>query len=200
MIVCADGKTRIAMAVWLETTLSAHELTLAQVKAGVQTGPSAQLDMERVNALCAQLGDPAFDVREKATAELIRTGPAVAEHLGQLEKETKDPEIAQRCVKIRAALEDLDQTAIGVLRYIEQSGGTFFRPGGRRTDYDGPGFSAHLQGKALLRSLSITAPANEFIDKIASTSSLHNTTYRVRLADGTEMDVKVWLGKRFKLE
>ena len=124
----------------------------------------------------------------------------IAEDVAKMEKETKDPEIALRCVKIREALEDLDQTALGVLRYIEKSNGRFFRPKGSRTDFDGPHFSAHLQAKAMLFSFSLTRPAKEFVDEIASRSSLRHTAYRIRLPNGTEMDVKEWLGKRFRQE
>lgn len=157
-------------------------------------------DMERMKALFTKLGHEDFEEREKAMVELIDMGPGIRDELVKLEKETKDAEVAHRCATIRESLAGVEQTALGVLQYIEKSGGTFFRHGGRRTNFDGPKFAAHLRAKAVLGRFSLTGSAKEFIQKVATTSSLHGTAYRVLLPDGTELDVKEWLGKKYRLE
>jgi hypothetical protein len=162
--------------------------------------PAAKPDPEQIKALFAKLGHEDFEEREKATVALIDMGPAIKDDLAKLEAETKDAEVTHRCAGIREAWADLEQTGLGVLRYIEKSGGTFYRPGGRRTNYDGPKFSAHLRAKAVLNSVSLTVSAKEFIAKVATTSSLHGTAYWVALPDGTELELREWLAKKYRLE
>ncbi len=179
----------------METVLFAHELTRTSQTPLVPAPPDRA---ETFNALLAKLGDDSFETREKATMELIRKGPAIKTDLEKAEKDTTDPEVRLRCRQILAALEDVDQTAVGVLEFIEKSEETFLRLGRYRTTYNGPRFSAHLRGKALLAGFSLTGSANKFIEQIASTSSLHGGTYRVRFPDGSETDLKAWLSQKFK--
>jgi hypothetical protein len=168
--------------------------------ATAEQAPAAKPDPERLKALFAQLGHEDFEEREKATVELIDLGPGIKDELAKLEAETKDAEVTHRCAGIREGWADLEQTGLGVLRYIEKSGGTFFRPGGRRTNYDGLKFSSHLKAKAILNSVSLTVTAKEFIAKVATTSLFHGTAYRVELPDGTELELREWLGKKYRLE
>lgn len=92
------------------------------------------------------------------------------------------------------------QSAVDVLKYIETSDGIFLRPGGERTNLSGREFSAHLQGKAVLGGFSLTGSASNFIVEIASASSLHGTDYKVKLPDGAEIEAKVWLAQKFRIE
>lgn len=191
-VTLADGKTTIPAAAWLETTLAAHE----KAKAATPAPP----DLKRLKECFAKLADESFEEREKATIEIIRMGPAVRAELAKLEADAKDAEVTSRCEKIRKALDDIEATAVGVLRYIEKSNGTFLRPGARHSRYTAERFAAHLQTKAALASFTLTRPAKEFIEQIATKSSLHDTAYRVILPDGTEKDLKEWLGEKFRLE
>jgi len=155
----------------------------------------AALDSARVKELWKKLGDDSFEEREKATLELIRMGPAVCVELERLEQDTSDAEVKLRCIKVREALKDVDATGAGVLACIEKSDSVFLR-GGKR--YSPQKFSTWLQSKAALHNVSLTAPAQEFIDKVASKSVLKGGSYKVVLKDGTEQDLGEWLAAQTK--
>jgi hypothetical protein len=76
-----------------------------------------------------------------------------------------------------------------LLKTIEQSGVVFIRSG---TEYDGAKAAAHLRDK--LRASGLVRPTlDDFIEKIASRSSLTGQPYRVRLPDGRTVDAGPWL-------
>jgi len=192
-VVLADGKTSLPAAAWFETVLAAHELTLKSLRE-VPVGP------EQIREMIGMLGNEGFAERERATLALARWGKIVLPELEQEEKASEDAEVRARCAKIREAIENAEATALGVLAYIERSGATFLRPGKGFSSFTAQQFSAHLQTKAVLLRCSLTAKPAEFIEKIASMSSLHHASYRVRLADGTETTTREWLKEKFKGE
>ena len=194
-VILDDGKTTIPLAAWLKGVLFSAELWEREH----QARPVA-IDTGSIKKLVAQLGDDSFEKREQATLALIQMGPAIVPELTRDENESQDAEVKKRCAQIREALKDADQTAVGVLTYIEKSELTFLREGGKHSDFDGPAFSKWLQGKAMLQDVSLTSSAKDFIKRIASKSSLHNTPYQVRLKSGEVLDVREWLAKKYKLE
>jgi WD40 repeat protein len=62
--------------------------------------PPGPEELARLAALVAQLGDPKYAVREKAAAELLRTGDAAAAFLKQAREEATAPEVRQRLDEI----------------------------------------------------------------------------------------------------
>jgi hypothetical protein len=76
-----------------------------------------------------------------------------------------------------------------LLRAIEESGLTFIRNG---TEHDGPAAADHLRGKLEFAGDRITT-ARQFIDHIATGSSMSGKPYQVRLADGTVVPLRDWL-------
>src|SRR5262245_28150335 len=67
---------------------------------------------ERVQRLVVQLGDAAFDVRERATRELIDLGEAVAAPLRKRLETEKDPETKDRIRTVLARLEEIPLEAV----------------------------------------------------------------------------------------
>lgn len=159
--------------------------------------PPAAPAAARVKEWTAKLGDADFEAREKATLALAASGRDALPLVEAIEKGSEDLEVRARCAKLREMIAQPEQTAVGVLKHIEGSGLTFLRPGGLRARYDAAGFAKHLQGKAWLAQVSLTCSAREFIEKVATKSSLHGAAYRVRLADGTEKDLADWLEEKF---
>jgi hypothetical protein len=161
--------------------------------------PVPVIDAKHVKELYQKLGDDSFEVREKATFALIDMGLGIVPELQALVKSSDNPEVKQRIEAIGKAVENLDQTAIAILRYIENSDATFLRPG-KHSKFNGKDFASWLQGKSLLQRVSLTSSAQDFLDKIASESSLHHQPYTVQLPNGTEISLRDWLSKKFKLD
>lgn len=184
-----DGKT-VPLAGWLTGLLETIEQPL---KAADAAAGAAEL--------LKKLGDEDFEAREKATEALIRLGAPALEQIAKFEKESDDPEVKQRCAKIRAGIGDPNRTAAHALEAIEKSNATFMRPGGRMlgSTFDGRGFAAHLRAKAMLQKFELTRSAKDFVDEVATKSSLHNTAYRVLLEDGKEKDLREWLVETLKI-
>jgi HEAT repeat protein len=63
---------------------------------GEQLPPDRWPDPKRVTELVGQLGDRDFQVREAATAALLKFGPAVAPALREVRKATTSIEVARR--------------------------------------------------------------------------------------------------------
>jgi hypothetical protein len=81
-----------------------------------------------------------------------------------------------------------------LLKAIEESGLVFLRNG---SDHDGPAAAAHLRRK-LDAADDRVRTAREFIDGIATKSSMSGEPYQVRLADGTVSDLAPWLEAQLK--
>ena len=175
-------------------------LTLA---AGEATPPKP--DAAHLKALLDALGNDSFDEREKATEELVKLGPAAIDAILAREKESADLEIRARCAKLREAIGDPTATALAVLAKIEKTDAMFVRPGASRLSltrhyFSGPEFAKHLRTKATVQNVTLTTPAGEFVEKVASESSIKQAPYTVRLADGTERELKAWLSETLKLK
>lgn len=166
----------------------------------IEAKPTAALDEKAVAAELDQLGHEDFATRERATENLIRRGAPVRALLEKREAASTDPEVKERCKRISAALGNPNATGVQVLKAIEESKDVFVRPGGRVLGgtFDGPTFANHLRTKASLQQVLVTIPAREFVEKVATQSSLHNSAYSVRMEDGTEMLLKDWLEKKIK--
>lgn len=76
-----------------------------------------------------------------------------------------------------------------IQRVETQAGMRFIRNG---DEYSASAAAEHLRTK-LRRGGARIATAEEFIDQLASRSSMSGTPYRVRLADGREMLASQWL-------
>jgi hypothetical protein len=162
-------------------------------------------DAATLKTLLDALGNESYDEREKATAELVKLGPAAIDAILAREKETADLEIRTRCAKLRDAIGDPNATALAVLAKIEKSDAIFVRPGASRIKigkhyFTGPEFAKHLRTKAAVNNFTLTHSASEFVDMIASESSLHQAPYTVSLADGTVIELKIWLADNLKLK
>ena len=73
-----------------------------------------------------------------------------------------------------------------LLQYIETSGCSFYRNG---TWYDGAHAGAHLRTKYdYLASRDNISTAEDFIDKAATKSSVSGKPYKIRCADGLEVE------------
>lgn len=189
-------------ALLLLAILQFSNLLLAGEAAPPADAPKA--DAATLKTLLDALGNESYDEREKATAELVKLGPAAIDAILAREKETADLEIRTRCAKLREAIGDPNATALAVLAKIEKTDGTFVRPGHSRVSltkhwFTGPEFAKHLRAKAAVLNVSLTTPAGEFIEKVASESSIKQQPYRVSLKDGTEKELKDWLGETLKL-
>jgi hypothetical protein len=78
-----------------------------------------------------------------------------------------------------------------LLRYIETSGCSFYRNG---TWYDGTHARAHLRTKYdYLAERRLIGKAEDFIDKAATKSSISGKPYKIRCADGVEVESGPWL-------
>jgi hypothetical protein len=78
-----------------------------------------------------------------------------------------------------------------LLQYIETSGCSFYRNG---TWYDGAHARAHLITKYdYLAERRLIGNAEDFIDKVATKSSLTGEPYRIRCNDGVEIESGPWL-------
>ena len=75
---------------------------------------------------------------------------------------------------------------------VEESDLVFIRNG---LEHDAPGAASHLRRK-WSRAKDRIKTAEQFIEHIASRSSLSGRAYTVRLADGTEQETGVWLRAR----
>jgi len=162
-------------------------------------------DAAHIKTLLDALGNDSFDEREKATEELVKLGPAAIDAILAREKESPELEIRARCAKLREAIGDPTATALAVLAKIEKTEATFVRPGASRLSltkhyFTGIEFAKHLRTKAAVQNVTLTTPAGEFVDKIASESALKQTPYTVRLADGTERELRAWLSETLKLK
>ena len=160
---------------------------------------------ETLKALIDKLGHDSFDEREKATEELVKLGTAALEIVSEHEKKAADLEVRTRCAQIREAIGDPNATALAVLEKIGKSDGMFIRPGASRISltkhyFTGPEFVKHLRRKAALQNFSLSGPAGDFVEKIASESSLRKAPYIVRLNDGSEKELKAWLSETLKLK
>jgi hypothetical protein len=160
---------------------------------------------EQLKTLIDKLGHDSFDEREKATEELVKLGSAALEAVGAREKESADLEVRARCVQIREAIGDPNATALAVLDKISKSDGMFVRPGSSRISltkhyFTGPEFARHLRKKAALHNFSLSGPAGDFVEKVASESSLKQAPYTIRLNDGSEKELKAWLSETLKLK
>ncbi len=71
---------------------------------------------------------------------------------------------------------------------VESSGITFIRNG---SEHDAASAASHLRRKRAAAGDDI-ATAEQFIDELATKSSVSGEPYRVRLADGTEQDAAPW--------
>jgi hypothetical protein len=134
-------------------------------------------DSATLKTLLDALGNESYDEREKATAELVKLGPAAIDAILAREKETADLEIRARCARLRDAIGDPTATALAVLAKIEKADGTFTRPGHSRISltkhwFTGPEFAKHLRAKAAVLNVTLTTPAGEFVEKVASESSI----------------------------
>jgi hypothetical protein len=74
-------------------------------------------------------------------------------------------------------------------RVAQSKGVTFIRNGSEYTAADA---AAHLQRKRKSAGNRIRTP-EQFIDKLGARSSMTGKPYRVRLANGQEMDSATWL-------
>jgi hypothetical protein len=75
-----------------------------------------------------------------------------------------------------------------LLAFVGQSGVVFIRNG---SEYDGAAAAVHLREK--LRASGLQRPTlDEFIEKIASRSSLTDRPYQVRLPNGETVDAGPW--------
>jgi len=74
-------------------------------------------------------------------------------------------------------------------RVAHAKGVVFIRNG---SDYTATEAAAHLQRKREAAGDKVRTP-EQFIDALGSRSSMSGKAYRVRLADGREMDSAVWL-------
>ncbi|MFI5401692.1 MAG: DUF5329 family protein [Planctomycetota bacterium] len=81
-----------------------------------------------------------------------------------------------------------------LLKAIEESKLVFIRNG---SEHDGPAAAAHLRRK-LNAADDRVHTVREFIDGIATKSSMSGEPYQVRLADGTVSDLAPWLEARLK--
>jgi hypothetical protein len=176
------------------------------VLAGIEKPPSSSKPVQatappNVEVLLKKLGEDDFETREKATEALVRMGAPALDDIAKYEKASADPEVQARCAKIRNAIGDPNKTAAHVIETIERSKATFVRPGSKflGANFDGKGFAAHLRAKAMLQKFELTRSAKDFVDEVATKSSLHNTAYRVVLEDGKEKDLREWLVETIKI-
>jgi hypothetical protein len=82
--------------------------------------PGGKTDAKRLEKLIAQLGDDDFEVREKATAELIAAGAAAVPYL-QRAKKSADPEVVRRaedCLKRIAPGPEQPNVSLSVIRLV----------------------------------------------------------------------------------
>jgi hypothetical protein len=80
----------------------------------------AKVDEKRIEMLIAQLGDDTFEVREKASADLLAVGPAALPYLRRAAK-SSDPEVARRadeCLKRIAPGPDQPNVLPAVVRLV----------------------------------------------------------------------------------
>ena len=78
-----------------------------------------------------------------------------------------------------------------LLQHIEMSGCSFYRNG---SWYDGAHARAHLRAKYdYLAAKQLVATAEDFIDKAATKSSVSGKPYKIRCADGAEVESGPWL-------
>jgi hypothetical protein len=78
-----------------------------------------------------------------------------------------------------------------LLQYIETSGCWFYRNG---TWYEGAQARAHLGTKYdYLAGRQLIASAEDFIDKVATKSSVSGKPYKIRCTDGVEVESGPWL-------
>jgi hypothetical protein len=77
-----------------------------------------------------------------------------------------------------------------LLQYVETSGCSFWRNG---TWYDGAHARAHLRTKYdTLAARHLIGTTEDFIDKAATKSSVSGKPYKIRCADGTEVESGPW--------
>ena len=181
-----------------ESTPSTPEKEAPEPKPPDKNPPKEPLQTKE---LLPRLGSESFEEREDATVALIQKGAAALDEIASYEKSTQDAEVQVRCAKIRAAIGNPAQTALGVLALIESSKATFLRPGAARFKVlTGEQFAAHLRAKATFQKFTLTRPAAEFIDEVAAKSTLHGQAYRIKLEDGTEKELKEWLEEKAKVK
>ena len=90
----------------------------------------------------------------------------------------------------RAATQPPDREIVALIARVEQAQGVMFiRNGGA---HDAGEAAAHLRRKLAAAHGRITT-AEQFIDAIGTRSSMTGTAYRVRFADGREIDSASWL-------
>jgi hypothetical protein len=78
-----------------------------------------------------------------------------------------------------------------LLQYVETSGCSFYRNG---TWYDGAHARAHLRAKYdYLAGRQLIGTAEDFIDKVATKSSVSGEPYKIRCGDGREVESGPWL-------
>jgi hypothetical protein len=78
-----------------------------------------------------------------------------------------------------------------LLKYIEASGCSFYRNG---SWYDGARARAHLRTKYdYLAGRQLVGTTEDFIDKAATKSSVSGKAYKIRCADGVEVESGLWL-------
>lgn len=78
-----------------------------------------------------------------------------------------------------------------LLQSIETSGCSFYRNG---TWYDGAQARAHLRTKYdYLAGRQLIVTAEDFIDKVATKSSISGKPYKIRCSDSIEVDSGPWL-------
>ncbi|MDO3383358.1 DUF5329 domain-containing protein [Gilvimarinus algae] len=77
----------------------------------------------------------------------------------------------------------------GLIQHVAQSGVVFIRNGSEHTAEEA---ADHLAMK-YRRASRYASTAEEFIDNLASKSSITGRPYQVRLADGTQMRAGQWL-------
>lgn len=81
-----------------------------------------------------------------------------------------------------------------LMRAVEGSGATFIRNG---TEYSAGEAAAHLRLKMSKAGQKIST-AEQFIDYLASKSSLSGKPYYLKLKDGSKTEARVWLHQKLK--
>jgi len=171
---------------------------LRGVAAGIDAARPA-VSAEKMRELIKQLGNEDFNTRENATLELMKLGRPARELLEREQKETRDAEVKVRCGLVLGGIEERGKTALYVLEYIEASGLQFHRGRASGSWHTAKSFGEHLRTKAALQGCSLASPGKEFVEKIASSSFLNGTEYKVKLAGGETLSMREWLNKELKL-
>jgi hypothetical protein len=138
----------------------------------------------------------AADGRVLAERVSLREGQSLSFDLGGGPQEMYLRKLVNVLIGEDWAVLDFSALAEGELRRIDRllsrianADATFVREG---RDYSPAEAADHLRDKLAAAGPRITT-LEEFIEHIASRSSTTGEPYRVRLADGTEMDARDWL-------